>query len=38
MTGERLSFLATNSIEKELINILINNEGQFYEKNIVNFL
>jgi hypothetical protein len=29
---ERLSSLATISIEKELINSLADNDGQFYEK------
>ena len=37
MTEERLSSLATISIEKDLINFLVNNDGQFYEKIIDRF-
>lgn len=37
MTEERLSSLTTISIEKELINSLANNDGQFYEKIIDRF-
>ncbi|XP_008182866.1 uncharacterized protein LOC103309370 [Acyrthosiphon pisum] len=37
MTEERLSSLATISIENELINLLVKNDGQFYEKIIDKF-
>jgi len=37
MTEERLSSLATISIEKEMINFLLINDGQFYEKIIDRF-
>jgi len=37
MTEERLSSLATISIEKELINSLADNDEQFYEKIIDRF-
>lgn len=37
MTEERLSSLATILIEKELINTLSKNDGQFYDKIIDKF-
>lgn len=37
MSEERLSSLATISIEKELINSLMNNDAQFYERIIDKF-
>jgi len=37
MTEERLSSLATISIEKDLINTLLKNDEKFYEKIIDKF-